>query len=405
MKSERIRFSNGRGQRLAAILDLPASSAPEAYALFAHCFTCGKSLEAIRHITGALAAAGIATLRFDFTGLGSSEGEFADTTFSSNTDDLVAASRWLSEEREPPKLLIGHSLGGAAVVQAADRIDSSLAVATIGAPYDPEHVTRLLAPARAEIQAAGEAEVVLAGRTFRIRKEFLEDLENHDPATVLRGLRRALLILHSPIDHTVSVDDARKAYVAALHPKSFIGLDGADHLLSDGRDARFAGEMIAAWARRYLGIEEHSTALDPRGAEVVVHTGPTGFRTDVLAAGHRLVADEPVAVGGTDLGPGPYDLLMSGLGACTSMTLRMYADRKGWDLRGATVHLTHRKVHVKDCDDCDSPSGRIDEITRELVLDGDLDAEQRARLLEIADKCPVHRSLHGEVKVRTSLGG
>lgn len=403
MKSERIRFANGRGDQLAAVLDLPASSAPDAYALFAHCFTCGKSLKAIRHITGALAAVGIATLRFDFTGLGASEGEFADTTFSSNTDDLVAAARWLAEEREAPKLLVGHSLGGAAVIQAAGRIDSCLAVATIGAPYEAAHVSALLAPARAEIEAAGEAEVVLAGRTFRIRREFLDDLLNHDPAKILHGLRRALLILHSPIDNTVSVKDAKRAYLAAKHPKSFIGLDGADHLLSADRDARFAGEMIAAWARRYLAIEEHSTALDPAGAEVVVNTGPTGFRTDVLAAGHRLIADEPVSVGGTDLGPGPYDLLMSGLGACTSMTLRMYADRKKWDLRGATVRLRHRKIHVKDCEDCDSPSGRVDEITRELVLEGDLDDEQRARLLEIADKCPVHRSLHGEVKVRTSL--
>ena len=406
MKTERVRFDNGRGQSRDARLDLPASGAPQAWALFAHCFTCGKDLRAAREIAGALAHAGIATLRFDFTGLGRSDGDLVDETFSSSTDDLVAAARYLEAEHQAPQLLIGHSLGGAAVIHAAERIPSARAVATLGAPCDPAHVGHLLDGARDEIEADGSAEVDLAGRRFRIGKAFLDDLRERSPASIVKKLRRALLILHSPIDQTVGIDNARDLYSAAMHPKSFVGLDGADHLLSRPADAAYAGTVIAAWAGRFIErrvLDE--AALDPEGHEVVVHTGTDHYRTDVLAHGHRLLADEPVAVGGTDLGPSPYGYLVAGLGACTSMTLRMYADRKGWPLLGVRVRLTHDKLHVKDCEDCESPSGKVDRIVRELELEGPLDDEQRQRLLEIADKCPVHKTLHSEVVVRTRLKG
>jgi len=403
MKRERISFPGGSGHELAAWLDLPAAGEPVGWALFAHCFTCSKDLRAVREITGALAARGIATLRFDFTGLGRSEGDFSDTTFASNLDDLVAAADWMEAQRCRPQLLVGHSLGGCAVVHAAHRIPGAKAIATIASPFDPVHVRKLLAEKRDEIEALGEAEVVLAGRTFRIKRKFLEDIERYDPTDVFHDLKRALLILHSPKDQDVGVDNARSAFASAMHPKSFVSLDGADHLLSNPADAAYAGAMIAAWAMRYIDADDPAPPLDSEGAQVAVHTGAEGFRTDVAAGKHHLVADEPESYGGTDLGPSPYDFLMTSLGACTSMTLRMYADRKGWPLTGATVRLEHSKIHVRDCEDCETEGGRVDQITRVLTLEGDLDEVQRARLLEIADKCPVHRTLHNEVKVRTEL--
>lgn len=406
---ERVTFPGAQGGALAGRLHLPPT-APRAFAVFAHCFTCGKDVHAAVRVSAALAEAGIATLRFDFTGLGESEGDFAGTTFSGNVDDLVAACDWLRRTHQAPRLLVGHSLGGAAVIAAAARVPEVRAVATIAAPADPAHVRTLFGPRAAELEATGEAEVSLGGpRPFRIRRELLDDLARHESSDAVRELNRALLVLHAPADPIVPVDHARRLFEAARHPKSFVSLDGADHLLSRAEDARWTGGLIATWAARYLGADlpgpaglERAPA--PEGDEVVVRGGPTGYTQHVRVGRHALLADEPVEVGGADAGPTPYGLLLSALGACTSMTLRMYAERKKWPLEGVTVRLTHRKVHAQDCAECETKDGHVDVIERALTVDGPLDEAQRRRLLEIANKCPVHRTLEGEVKVRTSLG-
>ncbi len=344
-------------------------------------------------------------LRFDFTGLGESEGEFGATGFAANIDDLVAAADYLGRDFQAPSLLVGHSLGGAAVLHAAAKIPSVKAVATIGAPFDPAHVAHLLGDAVAIAKRDGSAEVKLASGKFRITRRFVEELRADDPQRILRELHKPLLVLHSPIDATVDVENAGLIFQAALHPKSFVSLDRADHLLTDPDDALYAGEVIGAWAARYaLKRARPRTLPELKESQVVTRTaGEDGFLTDINAAGHPLVADEPLAVGGTDRGPSPYDLLVAALGACTSMTLQLYAKRKGWPLEAATVRLTHNKIHASDCETCETRDGQVDVISRELDLAGALDAEQKQKLLEIADKCPVHRSLHGEIKVETRL--
>ncbi len=375
------------------------------YAIFAHCFTCTKNFNAVVNISRALTRDKIAVLRFDFTGLGESEGDFSNTGFSSNVSDLVAAAEFLKSGFDAPKLLIGHSLGGAAVLQAAASIPSSLAVATIGAPADLSSVARFLSREGPEIRSKGEARVTLAGRSFRIRKEFVDELDRSSMEQSIRQLGKALLIFHSPRDTIVGIESAGKIFRAARHPKSFISLDQADHLLSSRSDSLYAGAVLAAWAGKYIGRPEDRDReeRDLTDNRIVVHTGQTGYRTEILAGAHRLIADEPVAVGGSGTGPSPYDYLVSALGACTSMTLRMYADRKEWPLESIVVRLKHRKVHARDCSECESKSGRIDVVEREIELRGPLDAEQRERLLEIADRCPVHRTLHSEIRVETRL--
>jgi len=404
MRTVPVNFPNAAGHLLAGRLDLPLI-APSGYAIFAHCFTCGKNLKSATQIARALNTAGFAVLRFDFTGLGESQGEFGASGFAANVDDLVAAADFLAREHAAPVLLVGHSLGGAAVLHAAGRIESVKAVATIGAPFDPAHVRHLLGDAVATATRDGSAEVKLASGTFRITKQFVDELDAGDPQRVIRELRKPLLILHSPVDDTVGVDNAAAIFQAALHPKSFVSLDRADHLLSNGDDARYAGEVIAAWAARYAGVQAASRLLpELQQAQVVARTSADeGFLTDINAAGHALLADEPVAAGGTDRGPSPYDLLVAALGSCTTMTLQLFARRKGWPLESATVRLTHRKIHASDCADCETKDGHIDVIEREIELAGALSVEQRAKLLEIADKCPVHRTVHGEIKVVTRL--
>jgi uncharacterized OsmC-like protein/fermentation-respiration switch protein FrsA (DUF1100 family) len=404
MPTERFDFPNAKGERLAALLDRPDGE-PAAYAFFAHCFTCGKDILAAKRIAERLTMVGIAVLRFDFTGLGASEGEFANTTFSSNVADLVAAADELRRTRRAPAILIGHSLGGAAVLAAAAGVPEARAVVTIAAPSDPSHVTHLFKEHVGDIHEQGEVEVALAGRPFRIKREFLDDIAEQRLTENIANLRKALLIFHSPTDDLVGIDNASRIFGAAKHPKSFVSLAGADHLLSRKSDAIYVANVIAAWAERYLDMAPTAEAA-PAGDEgvVVTETRVGRFQQAIQAGTHRLMADEPVAVGGLDSGPSPYALLMAALGACTSMTLRLYAEHKKLPLDRVTVSLKHDKVHAADCEACETKEGKIDRIDRTITLEGALDAEQRASLLKIADKCPVHRTLESEIEVRTVEG-
>lgn len=403
MSTERFQFTGEGGHQLAAALELPDGE-PAAFALFAHCFTCGKDTLAAKRISVALAAKGIAVLRFDFTGLGSSEGDFANSTFSSNVADLVHAADHLRAIRKAPSILIGHSLGGAAILAAAGNIPEAKAVATIAAPSDPAHVTGLFKEHLDNIRTQGEVEVSLAGRPFRIKREFLDDIVEHALMNDVTGLHKALLVMHSPVDDTVGIDNATKIFVAAKHPKSFVSLDHADHLLTKPADALYAADVIAAWASRYVDAARPAKAMDlpeaPRQV-VVRETRKSKFNQIISVGPHRLVADEPVAAGGEDAGPGPYDFLLAGLGACTSMTMRLYADRKSLPLDRVTVTLKHSKIYAKDCAECETRDGMLDQIERDIAIDGALDAEQRKKLMEIADKCPVHRTLTSEIRIVT----
>ncbi|MEM6291011.1 MAG: bifunctional alpha/beta hydrolase/OsmC family protein [Myxococcota bacterium] len=404
MRTIRLGIDNGRGQTLSARLDAPLRDRPRAIAVFAHCFTCSKNLTAAVHVSRRLVERGWAVLRFDFTGLGESEGDFAETHFSSNVEDLVAVARWAEAEHGPPRLLVGHSLGGAAVLRAAEQLPSVTAVATIGAPASPDHVTKLFDRQREAIEHDGEAAVVLAGRSFTIKKAFLDDVAEQPMKQAIGGLKRALLILHSPSDSTVSVDNASTIYMAAKHPKSFVALDGADHLLTRPEDARHAADVIASWSERYLPAPHETGSV---ASDVTAWGAPRGYVAELTIGEHDLIADEPRELGGTDRGPSPYGYLLSALGSCTVMTLRMYADRKGWPLEQAICRMRHAKVHARDCEACaeatDDPKAKVDRIDSTLELRGDLSDEQRARLLEIADRCPVHRTLtEGPVVVVTT---
>jgi uncharacterized OsmC-like protein/fermentation-respiration switch protein FrsA (DUF1100 family) len=400
--AERFDFRNAKGQNLAALLDLPLGE-PRAYALFAHCFTCGKDVHAARRIAEGLTALGVAVLRFDFTGLGASEGEFANTTFSSNVADLVAAADALRERWRAPSILIGHSLGGAAVLAAAADVPQVRAVVTIAAPSDPTHVTGLFKDRLDEISTKGEVAVTLAGREFRINRSFVEDLAQHKLLDRVGQLRKALLLFHAPTDAIVGIENAGRIFAAAKHPKSFVSLAGADHLLSKRGDAAYVASVIRAWAERYLDVpDEMPDFAEDSGTVVVRETGRGRLQQEIAVGRHRLLADEPVAAGGLDSGPSPYDYLLAGLGACTAMTLRLYAERKALPLERVVVRLRHGRIHAADCETCETEEGMIDRIERAITLRGTLDSEQRRRLMEIADKCPVHRTLTSEVDIRTT---
>jgi putative redox protein len=401
MATQKIYFSNKNGEQLAARLELPVNQHPHTYALFAHCFTCNKNLTAVRNISRSLNQVGYAVLRFDFTGLGESEGDFADTNFSSNVEDLVAAAEYLAANHESPELLIGHSLGGAAVIAAATQLPDIKAVATIGAPYAPSHVSHLLSSKTAELEEKGIAEVLIGHRPFTVKKQFLEDIREQNQYPKINRLGKSLLVMHSPQDSTVEIDNAAKMYAAARHPKSFVSLDGADHLLTNKDDSQYAGEIIASWAKRYVSIPKKEALRAQK--EVAVRLGSEGFTTEVMMRHHHLTADEPISVGGNDFGPSPYELLNASLGACTAMTLQMYARRKKWDLQEVVVHLEHYKDYAADMEDVDNKKSRLDHFYRVLEIKGNLDEKQKERLLEIANKCPVHRTLHSDVKVLTRL--
>jgi uncharacterized OsmC-like protein/fermentation-respiration switch protein FrsA (DUF1100 family) len=402
IESRKIEFPGSTGSNLAARLDVPAN--PRAFALFAHCFTCGKDVFAAVRIADALTARGIAVLRFDFTGIGGSEGDFANTNFSSNIQDLIAAADYLRKNHTAPALLIGHSLGGAAVLAAAPHVPEATAVVTIGAPASAAHVTHNFAADLAEIKEKGTAKVTLSGRSFTITKQFLDDVAEQNVLAGLARLKKALLVCHAPRDEYVSIDNATQIFVAAKHPKSFLSLDTADHLLRKREDAIYLADVIAAWASRYLPAAEASATLPPGIVEVrETLTGPLAQR--VSAGRHVLMAGEPVEVGGDDSGPGPYDYLLAALGACTSMTMRLYANRKGIAAERFAVRLSHRKVHAQDCADCETKLGNIGEITRDITIEGDIPDDARKRLMEIADRCPVHETLTHEIKIRSRLVG
>ncbi|MGE4220714.1 MAG: alpha/beta fold hydrolase [Alphaproteobacteria bacterium] len=401
-RSIKVEFPGAFGDMLAARLEMP-DGPPRAYALFAHCFTCSMDVFAAARIAVALAERGIAVLRFDFTGLGTSAGEFANTNFSSNVQDVLCAADFLRREYRAPDLLIGHSFGGAAVLAAAGEVAEAKAVATIGAPADPGHVRHLFTETRAEIEANGEAEVDISGRRFRVRKQFLEDVEGHRLADRIATLRKALLVFHAPLDDTVGAENAGAIMAAAKQPKSFVSLDGADHLLSRHEDSLYIADMLSAWATRYVAppaeLREAPDAVD-QGEVFVTEAGDGRFRQEIMAGPHRLIADEPPAMGGNGDGPSPYGFLLAGLGACTAMTVRLYAERKGWPLDRVAVRLRHAKAHAEDCAGCEAEDAKLDRIEKTLTLTGALTAEQHARLLEIAEKCPVNRTLQAGVRTR-----
>ncbi len=406
-RSEKITFKGALGDALAARLDLPQGEV-KAYALFAHCFTCTKDIFAASRIAEGLTAHGIAVLRFDFTGLGASEGEFANTNFTSNVGDLVAAADHMRVNYAAPKILIGHSLGGAAVLAAAPQIDEAEAVCTIGAPADPGHTANNFANDIKKIDAEGEADVTLVGRPFRIKKQFLDDIRSQKLLPSISNLRKALLIFHSPVDQTVGIENAQEIYLAAKHPKSFVSLDDADHLLSKRADAIYCANVIAAWAERYItsgkdvGTGEDIPAISD--GVVVQETGKGTFTNAISVGGrHTLLGDEPLNVGGNDSGPSPYDYLLAALGTCKSMTMRMYADRKGWPLEQARVTLRHKKIHAEDCVTCETEKGMVDLIDLEIELAGDLSDEQRQKIFEIAERCPVHQTLTHEISLKAEL--
>ncbi len=405
--AQQVTFRGSLGADLAARLDMPAGP-PKAYALFAHCFTCSKDLFAAGRIAAELNNHGIGVFRFDFTGLGHSDGEFANTDFSSNLDDLSLAADWLATNASAPQVLIGHSLGGAAVLAAAPHLPSVKAVATIASPADPTHVRRLFTDDVADIEAAGKAEVSIGGRPFTIAREFLHDLEANRFDEIGLAEGQALLILHAPGDTIVGFENAEAIYTAAAHPKSLVAIDGASHLLGSHRDATFAAETIAHWADRYIVDENPAQrAPDPTAPVVVAETGQGTFLNHVVVGNHQFLADEPESVGGFDAGPTPYDLVAAGLGACTSMTLRMYADRKGMALDRVSVEVTHGRIHADDCAACveatPASGNHIDHFERVLHVEGELSDDDRASLLRIADRCPVHRSLEAKSHITTTL--
>ncbi len=402
MTSQKVEFPGADNVLLSGILETPDTDV-RAWAVFAHCFTCSKKSLASSRIAGGLANRGIGVLRFDFTGLGESDGDFSDTGFSSNVSDLRAAIAWMGANDHPIDLLIGHSLGGAASVVAASEESGVRAVVTLGAPSDAGHVIAQFDRHIPEIEARGEAEVNLAGRPFTLKKSFLDDVRGAKVIDAVKSLNRPLLVMHAPTDQIVGIDNATDLFVHARHPKSFVSLDDADHLLTRPEDAEFVADVISGWSRRYLisRSKKSSVPMEQSHSVIVQETGQfSRFQNSVLIDGRAYLADEPIEVGGSNTGPDPYDWVTAGLGACTSMTLRMYADRKGWPLQRVTVRLSHAKQHNKDCVDC-GPKDRIDVFTRDIEIAGDLSTEQRSRLLEIADRCPVHRTLEASSVVQT----
>ena len=407
MSKIKFEFENDSGETLAGLLEIPADNQEiSAYALFAHCFTCGKDIAAASRISRSLAARGIAVLRFDFTGLGNSDGDFSNSNFSSNVQDLLAAAFHLEKSYQAPQLLIGHSLGGAAVLSAAQQLESVKAVATIGSPATARHVGHLFRDQAHLIKRDGMSVVNIGGREFSIKKQLLDDIDYYNSTAQIKNLKAALAVFHSPVDTIVSIDQAAEIYQAAQHPKSFISLDNADHLLSRAKDADYVGATLAVWASRYLDtqkVDDQAKQVEApllASGEVLVTELDKQFLRGLYSDIHQLLADEPEQYGGSNMGPSPYDLLLMSLGACTSMTMRMYANRKKLPLDDIQVKLVHKRVHAEDCVDCND---KIERITRSISLKGNLSDEQKQGLLSIADKCPVHRTLESRPQIVTVL--
>lgn len=404
MKSQRLRITNSKGHGLNAYLELPANQKPNHFAIFAHCFTCSSSLNAVKYISRALSNHGFGVVRFDFTGLGHSEGEFAESHFSANIDDLIAVNDFLTNHYDAPSLLVGHSLGGVAAIVAASKLTNIKAVATIGTPSNITHVKRLFSHKIEEIEEKGDVEVGIGGRPFRIDQSFVTDFDNTDLPAIVKSLRKPLLIMHSPLDTIVGIKNAEDIYINAHHPKSFITLDNADHLLSKQEDSKYVGDMIGCWVKRYFETKAHKM-LDAEGEQLVAHLNmkEDNFTTTIQTSAHSITADEPISVGGDDFGPSPYDLLSAGLAACTAMTLKLYAERKQWDLKEVYVYVTYSKKHSDDLMlDMEKPM-RIDHLLKKLNFVGNLNDAQTQRLKEIASKCPVHKTLQNQVVIDTEL--
>ena len=398
MKRIKVQFPNEKDEQLSGILFMPASRKPHNYAIFVHCFTCSKNLNAVRDIARGLNTQGFGVLTFDFTGLGKSEGTFSENNLSSNTQDLLQAANFLKQNYNSPSLLIGHSFGGAAVLHAAFKLSDISAVATIAAPHDPEHIKHLFDDQLEQIKTNGTAWVEIAGRPFQIQDQFLQDINAIEVDQRLHLLKKPLLVLHSPQDKIVEIENAKLIYESAQHPKSFISLVGADHLLSDPKDAIYAGKVIASWAERYLDSQVDDQIETDHDVVVELNQEDT-YTAEIQAGPHRLISDEPQSLGGSELGPTPYEYVAAGLGSCTAMTLFMYARRKNWELESVRVHLIHDKKHIEDSKN----EGKIDVFQREIEIIGKLSDEQRERLLQIANKCPVHKTLESSSKIITSL--
>ncbi len=404
MRSQKLKIVNRKGITLYAQLELPANQKPNYYAIFAHCFTCSSSLSAVWHVSRALTQDGFAVVRFDFTGLGRSEGQFADSHFSANIEDLLDVHAYMAEHYEAPSLLVGHSLGGAAVLVAASKLDAVTAVATVGAPATTTHVKHLFSHGIDEVKEKGEAEVNIGGRPFKINKDFVEAFDKTDLPKIVKNLRKPLLIMHAPFDKIVGIENAKQLYDAAMHPKSFVTLDDADHLLQNEKDSKYVGDVIGTWAKRYFPITENKM-LNTEGEQLVGHLNivEDNFTTSIQTKNHTLIADEPEDIGGSNFGPSPYEYLNAGLAACTVMTLKMYAERKKWDLQEVYVYLTHSRKHSDDVDiEVDRPK-YLDHISKKLKFVGNLDDEQIKRLKEISARCPVHRTLESEVIFDTTI--
>jgi len=402
MNIQKVNFTNAEGQQLVGRLELPINQHAHNFVIFAHCFTCNKNLSAVKNITRELTSNGFGVLRFDFTGLGESEGDFENTNFSGNVDDLISASNYLKENYTAPTLLIGHSLGGAAAIFAAAEIESVKAVATVGAPSHPKHVQHLIQSSVDEIKTTGQANVNIGGRPFTIKKQFLDDIETKSLPDVAKNLRKALLVMHSPQDTTVGIENAEAIYISAKHPKSFVSLDGADHLLMKKEDSIYVGNVIANWAKRYVSIPKTETLSTSHQAVASLDT-QDGFTTQMTVGNHTMMADEPISFGGNNFGPSPYELVSAGLSACTAMTVQMYVKRKGWDLQNIEVHTSHTKVAKQIIENGEQKEIKIDTFNREIKLKGSLDEKQIQRMLQIADKCPVHKTLHSDIQVITKL--